>query len=156
MKSIIIILLCFVSVSCADQSNTNDILNLNDKLAGTWKADAFEGELHETWKLNSFGWMEQRSFYIEQNDTLYAATTQIQKIGERIILISVIDNSSPKIFQAESIHSDFIIFENDDYKNPFEVTYEFISNKYRRTIKGQENDSTVVYTFNFKKVTKSN
>jgi len=45
------------------------------------------------------------------------------------------------------------VFENKDYKNPYQVKYEFIDkNNYRRTIKGYEKDSLVIYKFNFKKL----
>jgi len=96
--------------------------------------------------------MQQVGYYIENADTSYSAKTRIEKINDDIILFSVIKNSNPKIFKAKSLDDDQIIFENDDYKNPYEVKYEFLTNgKYRRTIKGYEKDSLVIYEFNFEK-----
>ncbi|MBT8274204.1 MAG: hypothetical protein KJO77_10380 [Bacteroidia bacterium] len=138
--------------SCNSQNNIKDHLKLESKLAGKWIAKAFDGELHEEWKLNDKGWMQQQGYYIENSDTSYAAVTQIQKVNNDIILFSIIRNSNPKIFKSVSSNNDKMIFENKDYKNPFEVTYEFISEQnYRRTIRGYENDSLVVYEFNFEK-----
>ena len=58
----------------------------------------------------------------------------------------------PKIFKSIRINEQVIEFENKDYKNPFQVKYEFIDkDTYRRTIKGIEKDSLVVYVFNLKK-----
>ncbi|TAI47839.1 hypothetical protein [Flagellimonas allohymeniacidonis] len=153
MKVNLLFPLClFLVLSCNQTSNIKDHIGLKSKLEGKWIAKAFDGELHEEWILNDFGWMQQQGYYIEQSDTSYAAQTQIQKVGEDIILFSVIKNSNPKIFKSVSLEEDKIIFENNDYKNPFEVKYEFLSNqKYRRTIKGRENDSLVVYEFNFEK-----
>lgn len=66
----------------------------------------------------------------------------------------MIKDSNPKIFKALSKSDDEIIFENDDYRNPFEVKYEFLSDSsYRRTIVGYERDSSlVIYEFDFVKV----
>ena len=150
-----ILLLIFIGISlfsCNEKSEIKDQLNLNSKLSGKWIAKAFDGELHEEWKLGNDGWMKQEGYYIEKSDTSYAAKTQIQKVGEDIILFSVIRNSTPKIFKSIVSEDNKIVFENNDYKNPFQVKYEFISdNKYRRTVKGIENDSLVIHEFNFEK-----
>lgn len=153
MKSYFLFSLCLLVVfSCKETSTIDDHLDLRSKLEGKWIAKAFDGELHEQWVLNEFGWMQQQAYYIEASDTSYAAQTQIQKVDEDIILLSVIKNSNPKIFKATLVEEDKIIFENSDYKNPFQVKYEFLSSEnYRRTIKGRENDSLVVYEFNFEK-----
>lgn len=152
IQPIVILFIGLFLGSCHNQNKIEDHLKLESKLAGQWKAKAFNGELHEKWELNDQGWMQQQGYYIEESDTSYAAVTQIQKVNNDIILFSIIRNSSPKIFKSVSSYNDKMIFENKDYKNPFEVTYEFISEKnYRRTIRGYENDSLVVYKFNFVK-----
>ena len=137
---------------CQNQVSYNDELNLENKLSGFWVATAFDGELHENWELGENGWMNQVAHYIEKKDTSYSASTQIQKINNEILLISVIKNSNPKIFKSVENKGDKIVFENTDYQNPSKVIYEFIDDvNYRRTIIGKENDSLVTYEFNFKK-----
>ena len=153
MKHTLLIVIGLLVMSCNNTTQVNDHLNLESKLSGQWIAKAFDGELHETWTLNGHGWMQQQGYYIENNDTTYAATTQIQKAGQDIVLLSVIKDANPKIFKSVTREDNRIIFENDDYKNPYQVTYEFLSNEtYRRTIRGYEQDSLVVYEFNFRKV----
>ena len=153
MKHLLILATLMIFFSCKENKIVTDHLNLKSKLSGKWKAKAFDGELHEEWKLNKDGWLQQEAYYIEKNDTSYAAKTQIQQVGKEIILFSVIKGSNPKIFKSVKKDNNFILFENDDYKNPFQVKYEFISsNIYRRTIKGYEKDSLVTYQFNFEKV----
>ena len=140
-------------MACNDRDIAGDQLHLKAKLNGSWKAAAFDGELHEAWHLGANGWMQQRGYYIEKNDTSYSASTRIEKIDSDIILFSVIKNANPKIFKAIDVSDKKIIFENKDYKNPYQVTYEFINSvHYKRTIKGYEHDSLVVYEFNFKKI----
>ena len=152
MKKFLLVIVCILLFNCDQDKKVTDQLNLEDKLAGKWTAKAFDGELHEEWRLNDQGWMEQQGYYIENADTSYSAKTQIQKVGDDIILFSVIKDANPKIFKSINSEENKIIFENDDYQNPYQVQYEFISNlKYRRTIRGVENDSLVVYEFNFEK-----
>jgi len=152
MKNLVLFIVCLMLLSCNEINHDKDHLELKSILSGKWKAKAFDGELHEEWTLNDNGWMQQEGYYIEKNDTSYAANTQIQKVGKDIILFSVIRNSNPKIFKLISQKKDEMVFENDDYKNPFQVKYEFLaSDKYRRTIRGYENDSLVIFEFNFEK-----
>lgn len=152
MKKLGILLIALLLYSCRVNNTSKDQLKLEDKLSGKWKATAFDGELHEEWMLNEDGWMMQEGHYIEQNDTSYSAFTLIQKIKNEVILLSVIKNADPKIFKAESVKENEIVFSNSDYKNPFEVKYEFFAeDSYRRTIKGYESDSLVTYEFNFER-----
>lgn len=149
----LITLLISLHYGCGNNHKNVDHLNLKSKLSGKWAAKAFDGELREEWGLSNDGWMHQESFYIEAKDTTYFAKSQIQKVGEDIILFTVIRNSNPKIFKSTFLEENKIIFKNDDYKNPYEVTYEFIStNNYKRTIKGVENDTLVSYEFSFEKI----
>ena len=152
LRTLISTVFLLIFLSCKESPKVTDHLNLESKLTGKWIAEAFDGELHEVWALNDYGWMEQQGYYIANNDTSYAAKTQIQKVGQDVILFSVIRNSNPKIFKSVKFEENEITFHNDDYKNPYEVKYEFLSNEnYRRTITGRENDSLVIYEFNFKK-----
>lgn len=146
-------LLSFLFLCCTNEIVIQDSLKLNSKLSGHWQTAAFDGELHESWDLQADGWMQQQGYYIEKGDTSYSAKTKIEQIGEEVILISVIKNSNPKIFKAVELTDQSILFENKDYKNPFQVHYEFLSDtQYRRTIKGYERDSLVSYVFDFEKV----
>lgn len=140
-------------ISCNPGKKTAVALDFHEQLVGKWVAPAFEGELREEWTLGKDGWLWQQGFYITEQDTAYRAQTKIEKVSGKLILFSIIADANPKIFQADSLAGNTIVFRNTEYINPATVTYEFISdNHYRRTIKGTENDSIVVYEFNFKKV----
>ncbi|WP_167769679.1 hypothetical protein [Gaetbulibacter sp. S0825] len=150
MRFSVILVLMLLFFSCNEEFKVEDKLSLEHKLSGKWIAKAFDGELHETWKLDSDGWMLQEGYYIESSDTSYSARTRIEKVNNEIILFSVIKNSTPKIFQSKEHNESKMVFENMDYKNPYQVVYEFIDdNNYRRTIKGFESDSLVTYVFDF-------
>ena len=81
-------------------------------MSGKWKTEAFEGEVHELWELKEDGNMQQKGYYIEDQDTLYSTTTRLQKVENDIILFSIIKNSNPKIFKATSINEQVIVFKD--------------------------------------------
>ena len=107
MKKITLLISIFFLFSCSKKTEMKDHLNLNSKLSGKWTAKAFDGELHEEWNLGKDGWMHQDGYYIEKKDTSYAANTQIQKVGNEVILFSVIKNSTPKIFKSITRYKKF-------------------------------------------------
>ena len=148
----IFLILVIANISCESHPGISDRLNLQDKLSGKWEATAFDGKLKEEWHLDETGWMIQKGIYVEKGDTLYNATTKMEEVGGELILLSVIKDSNPKVFKSIERTASKIIFENNDYNNPYKVEYEFISpTHYRRTIEGLEQDSLVRYVFEFKK-----
>lgn len=152
MKCFLVLAVSLLFVSCNYKNETTDHLKLKNKLEGKWQAKAFDGVLAEQWLLSNNGWMEQQGYYIEEKDTNYSAKTRIEKVGDDVILFSVIKNGTPKIFKSISLTENQIVFENKDYRNPYRVTYKFLDKmNYRRTITGYEGDSLVDYVFDFKK-----
>ncbi len=124
---------------------------LKSSLVGSWKSDAWDGQLLETWSIDEQGNLIQQNKYIEQDKILYEATSKIEIIGDELILISVIKDSNPKIFKATNIRENDVTFENSEYKNPSKVTYDLGVSTYKRTISGIQNEMPTSYTFEFKK-----
>ncbi|WP_147302956.1 hypothetical protein [Marinoscillum furvescens] len=127
---------------------------MQHNLNGQWKATAFDGFLHETWRTLPNGQLEQEGFYIANGDTLYKAVTRLFTVNQELILLSVIKDSSPKVFKATSIAKDRIVFENTDYRNPSKVIYTIESpTNYQRSILGIEpNGDSAHYQFDFVKI----
>lgn len=122
-------------------------------LVGKWKSPAWTGELSESWRVGEDGWLHQQAYYYEGSDTTYRSQSKIERVGNALILFSVIENSNPKIFKSAMISNDIIVFKNSDYKNPYEVTYVLMGrDDFQRIITGMENDSLVTYTFKFRRV----
>ncbi len=84
MKLFTVLSFGLLFISCTSIDRKTDSLNLESKLTGKWIATAFNGELHEEWKLGENGWMEQQGFYIEKADTSYSAKTRIGKVEKHI------------------------------------------------------------------------
>ena len=51
MKTSLFLLTLFMLLSCKKEHEFEDKLNLKPKLSGNWIAKAFDGELHEQWRL---------------------------------------------------------------------------------------------------------
>ena len=139
------------AVSAGDLEQNYDALAKN--LVGKWQSPAWSGQLSEQWRVGEDGWLRQQAYYFEQSDTTYRAQSKIEKVGSDLILFTIIENSTPKIFKSTIISADSAVFENSDYKNPYRVVYYLIDkDNYNRTITGMENDSLVSYTFKFRRM----
>lgn len=154
MKRFLVFLVIFVvlqaSISARDLEEIYNTFVKN--LVGKWKSPAWSGQLSESWRVGEDGWLHQQAYYYEGSDTTYRSQSKIERVGNDLILFSVIENSNPKIFKSAMISNDIIVFKNSDYKNPNEVTYVLMGrNDFQRTITGMENDSLVSYTFKFKR-----
>lgn len=69
-----------------------------------------------------------------------------------MVLYSIIEGSTSKIFQSDMYVGDSIVFENREYLNPYRVTYVIKNDSsYNRTIIGVAEGEEVSYLFEFKK-----
>lgn len=125
---------------------------LKAKLIGNWSSSAWAGTLYESWSIDENGHICQRAEYIENKEVLYESVNKIEIVNNEIILFTVIDDNNPKIFKATSYAEENIVFENNDYKNPNKVIYNFKNNEFERTISGVENGESTSYTFHFSQI----
>ena len=119
-------------------------------IPGQWSCKAWTGTLEEDWMLDEHNNLIQDAEYIEDEKVLYAAKNMVDiRFGE-LILTTIIQNGTPKIFKATSYESHVIVFENDDYSNPSKVTYYLLENgSFKRIIEGTENGQPTSTTFEF-------
>ena len=128
-------------------------VSLQKQLVGKWQAPAWDGYLNESWKVGSDGHLHQEAIYEENGEVLYRSHSKIEKVGEDLILFSVIKDNPPKIFKATDVSNSKIIFENSDYQNPDKVVYLFESGKpFQRVISGTEKGEATSYTFDFRRI----
>jgi len=144
------VILSTLLLSCSDRHTDPVYENMAGHLVGSWTAGAWAGVLNETWTRGDDGWLYQTAFYYEGMDTTYRAHSKIEKVGDDLILFSVIRNANPKIFKAVTIDADSIAFENSDYESPFRVVYFFgPKERFQRTISGYDNGRLITFTFDF-------
>ena len=124
----------------------------SDQLEGNWSSPAWDGELNENWTRSIDNKLIQSQEYWENGIISYSANSFMQEVEDELLLVSIIEGSNPKIFQATSRSMHEIIFENSDYSNPSKVIYKFKDFGYHREIIGEENGKPSTYTFTFEKV----
>ncbi|MCB0641448.1 MAG: hypothetical protein KDC44_07395, partial [Phaeodactylibacter sp.] len=125
---------------------------LKQRLSGTWRAKAWNGQLEEYWGQDISGHIAQSATYTEGDIVRYRAENKIEWVSGELILFTVIKGSNPKIFKATSFTDQEIVFENSDYSNPNKVVYHFgADGTFQRTISGVENGEPTTYTFEFKR-----
>ena len=79
------------------------------------------------------------------------AQNKIEMIGNQLVLISLIEGSDPRIYQATFFDHQKVVFYNEMYANPSRVTYTLFPDRFERMIGGMENDQPSRYTFSFNK-----
>lgn len=130
----------------------NGLHNIAEKIKGKWISRAWDGQLVETWNLDENDQLRQHANYRENGSLLYEAISKIERVGQELILFSVIEGNNPKIFKAISESETELIFENTEYGYPNKLVYSFNADgTYHRTISGKENGVEKSYTFEFKR-----
>ncbi len=125
---------------------------LKERLAGEWSSKAWDGNLHESWRIDQDGNLLQNAQYMEDGKIVYEATNKLEMVENDLILFSVIKDSNPKIFRATGWTDRQVLFENSEYKNPSKVLYDLKDEKsFTRTISGTEQGEPTTYTFNFER-----
>lgn len=153
MKKSIILFLFLAINQFGISQNINELPKLESFLSGSWSSEAWGGVLNESWEIGKDGHLIQSAQYIENGQVLYESNSKIENVRGTMILFSVIKDNNPKIFKATSWSKTHITFENDDYRNPSMVKYEFVSkDNFKRTISGMEKEVPTSFTFNFRRM----
>jgi len=123
-----------------------------EKLAGSWSAKAWDGQLNEEWMFDGNKLLSQHAEYVESGTVIYKADSRMEKVNQDLIIFSVIAGNNPKIFKASSASDTSITFENTEYGYPNKLIYRFNADgTYHRTISGIENGVEKSYIFEFKR-----
>ena len=120
-------------------------------LPGKWQSKAWDGILDEHWWVDTEGNLRQTASYSENGVVSYNAKNKIELIDDQLILISLIEGSDPRIFQASFFDNKQVVFYNSMYENPSRVTYLIEDGRFERTIGGMEEGKPTRYTFKFNK-----
>lgn len=135
-----------------DESPITQIFEtLKKSLPGKWRSKAWDGWLDETWWVDTDGNLRQTAAYSENEVVSYKAKNKIELIDDQLVLISIIEGSDPRVFQATFFDHRQVVFYNSMYDNPSRVTYLIGDNKFERTIGGMEDGKPSRYTFKFNK-----
>ena len=129
----------------------NIFKTLKMSLPGKWQSKAWDGLLDEHWWVDADGNLRQTASYSENGVVSYKAKNKIELIDDQLVLISLIEGSDPRVFQATFFDDKQVVFFNSMYENPSRVTYLIEDGSFQRIIGGMEDGKPSRYTFNFNK-----
>lgn len=132
LQTIIVMLLLFNSISCkrvtAVEKKETKFTELQkaDWFLGRWENNAAESTLSESWiKLNDSTFSGE-SYYVIENDTVFAETIQLEDWNSQLTLVVSIPNQNeekPVAFKLTEHSKDKLIFENPKHDFPTKIIY---------------------------------
>ena len=138
-------------VSQPDQIPATPDADSSSPLVGTWVAEAFGGEIHERWELDSDGvLLKQEGYFIADGDTSYSETVAIGEVGETTYLIAHPSTGGVMVWEQTDASPTGMTFENPNNANPSRIVYRFDGDgAFTRTLYGMENGEETVNELNF-------
>lgn len=138
------IMLLFV-FSCEEKTSEKGPLVFNKKhwLIGKWKTDAFNGSLHEIWRVEGEQ-LYKEGHYIEKGDTTYSEIVILSVEDSAIILRALPINKAVLEYQGIEATDKKMVFESKIEKEPFQIIYESVDKKHFRRIT-KNNDDGIEY-----------
>jgi hypothetical protein len=123
MKTVLIIIIAFLAVSC---SNKNTKIQSLDWMSGKWTADVNEGTMTETWTLKNDSTWVGESIFMKGEQLLFTEKISIILRSDKLVcLISVSDqNDGKEVVFVESERTDSkVVFENKAHDYPQKISY---------------------------------
>lgn len=149
--SLLFFLLVAGCVSQPEQNTTISNPDATSPLVGAWVAEAFGGEIHERWEMDSDGvLLKQEGYFVADGDTSYSETVAIGAVGETTYLIAHPSTGGVLVWEQTDVSETGMTFENPNNENPSRIVYSFSgSGAFTRVLHGMEDGEEVVNELNF-------
>jgi len=120
-------------------------------LTGTWVAEAFGGEIHETWAPGPDGTLTKiEGYFVADGDTSYSEVVNIGPIGETTYLMAHPSTGGVMVWEQTDASDTGATFMNSNHANPSRIEYAFTGDRtFTRTLIGRENGEPVVNELRF-------
>jgi hypothetical protein len=123
---VLIILTCF---SC-QQKTTFSELEKADWFLGRWENKTPEGTFSEEWKTENDSLYLGESYFINNNNTLFAEKVRLEQRKNDLFYIVSVPNQNeeqPVAFKLTSSTNDYLVFENPEHDFPKKITYKLVT-----------------------------
>ena len=132
MKNIICIasFLLFCCFSCQQKATTYAELEKANWFLGKWENKTSEGTFSEEWKVENDSLYLGQSYFINNNDTLFAETVRLEQHKNDLFYIVSVPNQNeeqPVAFKLTSSTVDYFVFENPEHDFPKKITYKLVN-----------------------------
>lgn len=125
---LLIVLSCLFS--CQQKATFSEIEKGNWFL-GRWENKTPEGTFSEEWKVENDSLYLGESYFINNNDTLFAETVRLEQRKNDLFYIVSVPNQNkeqPVTFKLTSSTADYLVFENPEHDFPKKITYKLVNN----------------------------
>ncbi|MEO0557951.1 MAG: DUF6265 family protein, partial [Bacteroidota bacterium] len=97
-------------------------------LAGSWVAEAFGGEIHESWVPGPEGSLQKsEGYFVADGDTSYSEVVNIGPIGETTYLVAHPSTGGVMVWEQTAVSEAGATFENANNANPARIDYAYTS-----------------------------
>jgi hypothetical protein len=130
MKKVNTLLLILLTCFSCQQKTTFSELEKADWFLGRWENKTPEGTFSEEWKIENDSLYIGKSYFINNNDTLFAETVRLEQRKNDLFYIVSIPNQNedqPVAFKLTSSTIDYLVFENPEHDFPKKITYKLVT-----------------------------
>ena len=131
MKKVNTLLLILLTCFSCQQRTTFSELEKAIWFLGRWENKTPEGTFSEEWKIGNDSLYIGESYFINNNDTLFAETVRLEQRKNDLFYIVSVPNQNekqPVAFKLTSSTSDYLVFENPEHDFPKKITYKLVTN----------------------------
>jgi hypothetical protein len=124
---VLIVLSCLFS--CQQKTTFSELEKANWFL-GRWENKTPEGTFSEEWKIGNDSLYIGESYFINNNDTLFAETVRLEQRKNDLFYIVSVPNQNeeqPVAFKLTSSTADYLVFENPEHDFPKKITYKLVT-----------------------------
>lgn len=100
-----------------------------DWFLGRWENNAAEGNLSESWKKENDSTFYGETYFVVENDTVFAEKIRLEERNGKLNYIVSIPNQNdekPISFELNKNSSKQLIFENPSHDYPTKITYNHV------------------------------
>jgi hypothetical protein len=130
MKKVNTLLLILLTCFSCKQKSTFSELEKADWFLGRWENKTPEGTFSEEWKIGNDSLYIGKSYFINNNDTLFAETVRLEQHKNDLFYIVSVPNQNeeqPVAFKLTSSTVDYLVFENPEHDFPKKITYKLVT-----------------------------
>jgi hypothetical protein len=130
MKKVNTLLLILLTCFSCQQKSTFSELEKADWFLGRWENKTPEGTFSEEWTIGNDSLYIGESYFINNNDTLFAETVRLEQRKNDLFYIVSVPNQNeeqPVAFKLTSSTIDYLVFENPEHDFPKKITYKLVT-----------------------------
>lgn len=130
MKKVNTLLLILLTCFSCQQKTTFSELEKADWFLGRWENKTPEGTFSEEWKIENDSLYLGESYFISNNDTLFAETVRLEQRKNDLFYVVSVPNQNkeqPVAFKLTSSTIDYLVFENPEHDFPKKITYKLVT-----------------------------